>query len=498
MKVVFVYPDVIGRGRRWPGSYHHGLSSISAVLKASGHNTALIHVKGKISKREFFYMLEKENPDILGFTATTNQFPLAFRLGKWAREILPDTKMVLGGNHVTLDAENVATMGVFDYLCIGEGEEPMAELCNALEFDGETRHIKNVWAIQGDNVYRNPIRPLVDLNSLPFPDKSLFDYEELEFAKQGKGAFLASKGCPYNCNYCCNAALRNLYQSKVNEYVRFKRVDYMIEEIRQELKNYPFVKKIYFEDDILPLKMDWFREFTEAYKNEISLPFICNLSPILADSEVMDILHKAGCEQIQMGIETGNEELRLKLLKRKITNDRLYSAFEACKKDGIKSFSFNMVGLPDESISDMLETVKMNARLLVDKVVCNIFYPYPGTELHRFSLERGLITEKEVPSYGYDTVFKVGRINRQQILFVHKYFPLLVALYRWIYSFRPYRRKLLENIVDRVLKAYPVAVLVYPILIWAYAALRSYKTTERIGRVLLENYLFIRKRRVIQ
>ncbi len=89
-------------------------------------------------------MLKKENADILGFTATTNQFPLAIKLGKWAKDILPATKIVLGGKHVTLDAENVATMGVFDYLCIDEGEYPMIELSNALEADSNARHIKNI------------------------------------------------------------------------------------------------------------------------------------------------------------------------------------------------------------------------------------------------------------------------------------------------------------------------------------------------------------------
>ena len=495
MRVVIVYPDVIGRGRGWPGSYHHGLASISAVLKASGHHTALIHVKGKITKQEFFGMLEEKSPDILGFTATTNQFPLALNLARWAREILSATKMVLGGTHVTLDAENVATMGVFDYLCIGEGEEPMAELCNALEAEADPRHIQNIWAIQNNSVFRNPVRPLIDLNSFPFPDKLLFDYGELQYAKQGRGAFLASKGCPYNCNYCCNEALRRVYQCNVDEYVRFKKVDYLIEEIKRELKDHPFVKKVYFEDDILPLRMNWFREFTKVYKNEISIPFICNLSPTMANDEVMALLHEAGCEQVQMGIETGNQELRIKLLRRAVTNEKLSGAFEACKRAGIKSFSFNMVGLPNESMSDMLETVKINARLLVDKVVSTIFYPYPGTQLHRFSLERGLITRKEIPSYGHDTVLKVGRINRWQILFIHKYFPLLVALYRRIYSLGPHRREFLENIADKVLKAQPVALSIYPILIWAYSALRSTRITERLGRVVLENYLFRRGKR---
>ena len=285
MKVVFVYPDVIGRGRGWVGSYHHGLASISAMLKISDHKTALIHLKNKINKQKFFYLLEEKSYDILGFTATTNQYPLAASLAKWAKEFSPTTKTVLGGIHVTLNPESVLSAGVFDYLCIGEGEKPMVELCNALELKQETEHIHNIWSIQDGSVKKNPVRDLIDLNSLPFPDKSLFEYDKLEYAKQMKGAFLASKGCPYSCNYCCNQALRTSYKCGSEEYVRFKTVSYLIDEIKMERKRYPFVKKIYFEDDILPLRMNWFREFIEEYKNEISLPFICNLHPAMANTE---------------------------------------------------------------------------------------------------------------------------------------------------------------------------------------------------------------------
>jgi anaerobic magnesium-protoporphyrin IX monomethyl ester cyclase len=459
MKVVFVYPDLL-EGAAWRGYYYSGIGILAAVLKQAGHEAALLHVTQPLDREAFLErlraLLPETGPRLVGFSVTSNQFPFLCEWGPWIKEAWPDVSIIAGGVHPTLVPEETLQHPAVDLVCVGEGEGAIVELADALAAGRTPAGIRNLWWKRPDGtVERNPLRPLVELDALPFPDREVFDYPNLHHERRGEATMMVSRGCPYRCTYCCNEALRGVYRG-LGKPVRFRSVPLVIAELRAVREAYPFIERFVFDDDILPLRQDWFRDFAQAYKREIGRPFACNLRPNLTDEEVVGLLREAGCEEVRLGIESGNDEVRNGLLNRQLSRDEIIRAVALCHQAGMKVFAFNIVGFPGETVAQMLDTVKLNAAVRADVTRVTIFFPYQRTKLHEISREQGLLTDRIVNDYATDTVLAFDKLHRNRVIFIRRYFPILARLYRWALD-RPWA----ERFLDRVLSARLTTVTVF-------------------------------------
>lgn len=451
MHVIFIYPEISSEVNS-RGSFHFGIGWLSACLKEAGHKTSLLHLTRVIEKKIFLSLLNQKDPGgLLAFSSTTNDFPFVKRLAMWAKEEY-NRPIICGGVHPTIDPENTISCDDIDMICLGEGEAALVELCNNIDRGKEIDQIKNLWIKKDGEIIKNPVRPLhEDLDSFPYPDRAIFNYEYLEEMGERRLTMMASRGCPYNCSYCCNHLIKTQYPNK-ERYVRFRGVENVIGEIEKGLNDYPAVERIVFHDDILPLKRHWFDEFVALYKKRISLPFICNSRVNLMSKGVIKKLKGAGCIQVSMGIESGNENIRIKVLNRKINLEQITSAFRECKNEGLRTYAFNMVGLPLENNKMVLETIKLNARVKPSKIQTSIFYPYPFSQLHNLCIEKGYLSKgKIVDDYFKDTMLQLDGMGREKIIFFRLYFTLLVRAYRTIFSLPNLFQEPLEDLFDRLL-----------------------------------------------
>ena len=291
MKLTFVYTDAGSANSR---KFHQGIAQLSSCLKQAGHNTSLIHISEEISRQDYIDALGDHSPDIIAFSSISNYFSDIKTLAEWTRQEF-ESPIIYGGPHCTLVPDECMDTGLFDIICRGEGEEAIVELCDALQNGQPITGIKNLWVKSDGKIYKNPIRPLIeDLDTLPSLDYELFDYETLVDATAfGRLVTMASRGCPYNCTYCCNHTFRELYPNK-NRYVRFRSVDKVISEIEKGLKKYPNLKEVRFFDDTLTLKKSWFREFVEKYKERIGLPWTCTTRVDFLTKELLVRMKEAG------------------------------------------------------------------------------------------------------------------------------------------------------------------------------------------------------------
>ena len=97
---------------------------------------------------------------------------------------------------------------------------------------------------------------------------------------------------------------------------------------------------------------------------------------------------------------------------------------------GIERWSYNIVGLPTETLPIALETARFNAEIAADLALAFIFYPYPGTELYRVCREKGFLTEREYDHYQVGVTLRQPQFKESDVLFVHRFFPTLIRLYR--------------------------------------------------------------------
>ncbi len=486
MKVVFVYPDLL-EGAAWRGYYYSGIGILSAVLKEAGHQTALFHLTQPPTREAFLEglagLLPQEGPHLVGFSITSNMLPFLREWSPWVKEGWPDAWVIAGGVHPTLVPEETLALPGVDLVCVGEGEGAIVDLAEALEAGRSPSGIANLWWKRPDGtVERNPPRPLVELDALPFPDREIYDYANLHHERQGEATMMVSRGCPYRCTYCCNEALREVYRGR-GKAVRFRSVPLVLAELKQVLERYPFIRRFVFDDDILPLRMDWFREFAREYAREVGRPFACNLRPNLANEEVIRLLREAGCDEVRFGIESGNDLVRNDLLNRRVSREQIVRAFDLCHQAGMKVFAFNMVGLPGETVAQMLDTVKLNAAVRADITRVTIFYPYQRTELYRASREMGLLTDRTVTDYASDTILAFDKVQRNRVVFIRRYFPLLARLYRWARRRPPF----VERWLDAFLSARWTTVALF------YAANKLYDLVR--GNAMLDRWAMALRRR---
>ena len=425
MKVTFVFPQIIV----WESPrYYSGIASLSAVLKRAGHDVSLLHYTKPVIEQKLAAAISKESPDIIGFSCNTHMFRYVKKWAPWIKKHF-DIPIICGGVHPSIEPQDVINTQGVDMICIGEGEEAMVELCSKYENGEDITSILSLWIKQGDTVIRNPVRPLIEnLDTLPFEDRELFDYEKLYASLNYTADVIASRGCPYNCSYCCNSAMRKVYPNK-EKYVRFRSVDKVIEEIRRIIIRYPFTKFIRFFDDILLLNKAWFKEFAEKYKNEIGLPFSCQCRADLIDKEAVELLKGAGCFMARFGVESGNDFMRNEVLNRHLTKEQMINAFNLCREKRIQTRADIMLGAPFENLYSIQDTVKLSARIHSNIIFHTIFYPYPGTKLYEICRDMGFLTEKRFDSLLEGSVISQDTITSEQVSFAFESFPYLVKTY---------------------------------------------------------------------
>ena len=419
MRVLFLYP-VPPENRKVYTGYSQGVGLLSACLKKAGHETRLL-----LLERDWEPLLDRATsefrPQLIALSSTTDQFPVA----KSAIAYLNDPSrppVILGGIHASFaPADELKLEGVLG-ICRGEGEKALPEFVRRLERKEDPLITPNFW-FKGKSGFNSPAS-LADLDSLPFPDREIFHYQKLidRHPRIIGAEFLASRGCPYDCTYCANPGLKRL-QGDAGSFFRLRSVGNLIEEIQQVARIYRNVRLIGFHDDIFGLDQDWLKLFSDSYPRLLALPFWCNGRVDLMDEKRVDLLKKAGCFRVHLGVEAGNDEIRKKILKRNIDKDTIKEAFTRLTRAGIRTAAFNMIGLPFETEETIEETIALNREIKPDWVFHSVFHPYPGTELYDLCRAKGWISDRGAESfYDPETPLDQPSISREIVAKYYKEF----------------------------------------------------------------------------
>ncbi|MEK6808878.1 MAG: radical SAM protein [Nanoarchaeota archaeon] len=439
MNILFLYPTT--PPKIFPPSFSQGIGYLSSSLKSVGHKTDL-YLCWEYNEDDIKKKLKEFKPDIIAANAVSDQFILAQKLIEYFVK-KAEIPVVLGGVHSIIAPESaIKTEGILG-ICVGEAEESFVEFCNKYEKGDDWTKVRNFWfKIKKDDkeeIIRNPMRAfLQDLDTLPFPDRELFE-PYLDFSNEL--AFMTSRGCPYECTYCINHTLMKI-QKDLGKFVRYRSIPNVMKEIKYAVDRYK-PKRLIFDDDTFTLNPKHVREFADAYSKEVKLPFVCNIRVETVNEGVFADLKRAGCTEVKAGIESGNEKLRIDILKRRMANEQIELAFKLAHKYGIQASAFNMIGLPTETEEMIWDTIKLNRKINPHRISATIFNPYPNTESYEFCKERGWISDRKVSSYWEnETMLDQPSISRekvrmyQKIFFGAVYYPHLTWLWKLLYILR--------------------------------------------------------------
>ncbi len=398
MRVLFVHSEEDPPSKEKPvliqERVQFGISYISAVLRREGHETSLA-VLTREAPEVLFDEVRSFDPSLVCFTGVYTEYLFLREVVRSLKRKRPDLFTVLGGPHATLNPMECAKESDFDAVCVGEGEYPALELVEQLESGRYPSGIANLVIKRPDGSLEvNPPRPfLEDLDSLPFPDREM--WRRWLAIPDSRPSVLVGRGCPFACTYCSNHAIR---RAAPGRYVRLRGPEGVVEELRDLKRRQPNIGEVYLEVETLGVDTDWALELCEKLKkfnSEMETPifFGSNLrvTPGRDYSRLFQAFAESNFKFVNMGLESGSERIRREVLKRNYSNQDFVRAVRAAREHGLQVGIYNLVGLPTETRKEFMETVKMNRLCQPDWFLLSVFFPYPGTELHRRCEELGLL-----------------------------------------------------------------------------------------------------------
>jgi radical SAM superfamily enzyme YgiQ (UPF0313 family) len=397
MKVLFIY-------NRFESL---AIEVLSSFLKAHGHEVALafdpqlfndgyLNIKFLSKKYDFTHKILKRvkdvQPDLICFSVLTDNYRWALKFAYLIKERF-SVPIVFGGIHVSSVPDEVISHNFIDFAIVGEGEFALLELTEALEKNKDFSKIRNlVYRISG-KIVKNKIRNLIkDLDKQPFPDKELF-YNLIPYSRETY-CVMTGRGCPFSCTYCFNNIYKKIYAKK-GKYLRKRRVHNVIQELKEaKMKyNYKFVSIL---DDVFMVDDSWLREFCKKYSHEIKVPFRCIGHVNYINEQNIALLKKAGCEIIQIGVQTTCDYTRKNIIHRHETNTTIEKAARIMKNNKIVFEIDHILGFPCETEADQIEAAKFYNKIRPDMINCYWLKCFPKTEIIEFMLRDNKLTEEDV------------------------------------------------------------------------------------------------------
>jgi magnesium-protoporphyrin IX monomethyl ester (oxidative) cyclase len=403
MKIVLINPSYYYQTPFQQVSEPLGLLYLAAYIRHySQHRVAIVDCLdtleiSKVSGGLFRYgvslekMIERiarEKPDIVGltniFSRKKDDF---FNCAQAIRQHFPSVALVTGGTYSSLQPEEVIRESCVDYAIIGEGEESLVSLLEALEMGDTAPHgIEGLaYRLQGE-VHLTPKQHYIkDLDRLPFPARNLINYETYLNSKHvlhGLGlkraaSILTSRSCPNRCNFCS--------MSKVHgPKWRARSAANVVAEIAELVLKYG-VQELFIMDDNFTLSKQRILDICAGIK-EKGLKIHWNTPNGLAintlDEEVLKEMKTAGLSHICVAIETGDNELRNMVIGKRLKDDQIEKVVRAASKLNLHVTAFYIIGMPGETEEKFRKTLEQIRRLPLNAVAAAFANPLPGTKLY--------------------------------------------------------------------------------------------------------------------
>jgi len=386
-----------------------GAGYIASTIQQQGHFLTFFDTT-YISLEDIILNLSTNEYDFLLISANTMFYKDAVKLAVEAKRVNKNIKILLGGIHATiLKGGILENCSYIDYICIGEGEEFVVDFLN--KYNTPALHtIQNLGYRDESGVIRiNSVRACTDLNKLPLFKWDLFPVPSIVNPGPLPGFcyVFATRGCPYNCTYCCNSFWLDLYKSS---YLRKRDINKVISELLYLKNTYP-VHTFYFADEMILFDMQYTTELLHRVKKEIQLPYGCMARVEKITPEVVNLFSETGCRYVGMGIECGDEIFRKTFLNRHMSNEQIICAFTELRKvPGLKIASYNMKGYPVDYDCELTKkTLALNDLIKPDFMGMSIFYPFPGTKLYDYCVQNDKIDYKKlvtITNYYIESVLK--------------------------------------------------------------------------------------------
>ena len=295
--------------------------------------------------------------------------------------------IILIGPHGTSTPEHFQDYA--DYIVIGEPEITSLELIKALTNKKDIKKVRGIhFRYKSKFITTSPRPPIYDLDSLPFPDRSLMKINEYVNPVCKNHPFtviITSRGCPYQCTFCFKGVYGTIWRKRSPENV----VNELI-----EIKRKYNIKEIWFRDDLFLLDKPRIIKICDGIiKNNLDLSWSCQARVDNLDYETLNKMKQAGCYTLSLGIESASQKI-LNNIKKGINLEKVINAVNLCKKLGIRTRGYFIIGFPGETKETINESLGFAKSLDLDYFMISLMTPYPNTEIFENAFKEGIIKER--------------------------------------------------------------------------------------------------------
>jgi anaerobic magnesium-protoporphyrin IX monomethyl ester cyclase len=334
-----------------------GLPIIAATLKARGHDVLIY--SPQMAPIDW---ADVNSADLVGLSSTTSTAATAYHFADELRSL--GIPVVIGGSHVTFMADEA--LEHVDYVARGEGgDELMLELIEVLEGRRAPETVEGLSFHRDGETVHNPLRErCADLDTLPFPDLDLLvGHERLHTMP-----IMTSWGCPFACNFCSVTAM-------FGRKYRFRSAESVVAELKAKRPG-----RIFFYDDNMAADRKRLKKLLQMMIDEdLVIPWSAQVrTDVTRDQELLDLMHRSGCELVYLGLESVNQET-LDGFDKAQTVDDIEKAIKKLHEHGIRSHGMFVLGADTDSAETIRDTVRFAREHNIDTLMLNILTPLPGT-----------------------------------------------------------------------------------------------------------------------
>jgi radical SAM superfamily enzyme YgiQ (UPF0313 family) len=395
-----------------------GLMYVAAALEKAGFEVQMLdNYLMKKSTDEIKQLIVKLNPEIVGITCGSATYRRCVETAQAIKQAKHNCRIVVGGWHASYVPDSLLANPEIDYVVMGEGERAITQLATAIVSGNENQAatIPGVACKRNGENIKNPPQFIENMDEIPYPARHLLPLElydrTIEFLDAKPADHMSiSRGCIFNCGFC---ETRKLWGNICRGFSPQR----VIGEVQDIMGKYG-TKGIYFINDNFTLRKKETAELCNLMiQNKLDLEWVCDTRVDLVNDEILALMSKAGCKTIWFGVESASTRV-LKRIGRDTNPQQVENAFKLCKKNGIKIACSFMLGLPDETLKDMEDSLKFAKKLNPDWCQFNIFIAYPDSKLYQELLE----TKKYVQLDEFMLTVKTDEFDYNSLLAVQRRF----------------------------------------------------------------------------
>jgi radical SAM superfamily enzyme YgiQ (UPF0313 family) len=359
-----------------------GVAYLASTLEHNGIEVEVVDSSAlNLTEDQVVTKLRNNGSDIVGIYVTSFSLPFTYALIKKIKQCT-EAIVIVGGPHITHYPKSVFTLNA-DYGMVGDGEKCLVEFVRSMSNGKIDTNIGGLVYKRNGAVIANPKNNVKDLDDLPFPARHLLPNDKYYFPlHKGKiTTMITSRGCVFDCIFCALPTRKSFRQRSIEN---------IISEIQQlAAEGFEYVGIV---DDFFTYNKKKVAKLCELLLDKrIEINWGCETRADFVDRELLYLMKRAGCTNIHFGIESGNERVRNKIVKKQISNNALEKAFSLCKEVGLETVGYFMFGHPTETLEEMKQTVEFAKKIKPDYPEFHIAVPIPGSRLFELAKNEGKI-----------------------------------------------------------------------------------------------------------